>query len=71
MCLATGTEIVRRPPPCRETHGRLCPLTSPLVRAVGRCSEFVFAFGCHSYIPAGERDRPLGATVGMHRVCAD
>jgi hypothetical protein len=71
MCLVTGTEIVRRPPPCRETRGRICPLASTLVRAVGRCSEFVFAFGCHSYIPAGERDRPLGSTVSMHRVCAD
>lgn len=66
ICLQTGTERVVtrrcRTRDCIEEYG---------MRAVGRCSEFVGQFGCHTYIPDGARDRRPTLGLEIHSACAD
>jgi hypothetical protein len=54
-CLATGHRVVRRGHGPRRLPNGTISVAETLAVAIGRCSEFRAAFGCHAYVPEGAR----------------
>jgi hypothetical protein len=70
VCLFERAETVRE---ASESCGSgFCNVRLEMVLLVGRCSEFVTEFGCHSYLPDGiAGEGPLPAYYPVPYICCD